>query len=135
MSHTLSDPLRVLLVEDNPDEVYLARMALGRTGVALEIELARDGREAVASLLHGGHAPDLVLLDLNLPLMNGVEVLRAIRPTLPLGALRVVIYTTSASLEDRRLCLEAGCDEYHVKPMGFDETVALLKSLLAGKLD
>lgn len=126
------EPLRVLLVEDTDDEIQLAKLAFSRLGFRTLLEVLETGGAAVQRLLEERQSlPDLVLLDLNLPLLSGVEVLRRVRQRHPKGTLRIVIYTTSANQADREACLAEGCDDYVVKPTGFGDAVRLLESLLS----
>src|SRR5258708_39025443 len=93
----------ILLVEDNPADVKITQRALKESALPVELIVVRDGQEAVEYLLREGlHAcaegwrgPDLILLDLNLPRLNGLEVLQRIRATPALCAVPVVVLTTS----------------------------------------
>src|SRR5947209_8628313 len=93
----------ILLVEDNPADVKITQRALKDSGLAVDLIVVRDGQEAVDYLLRqGAHAssetwrsPDLILLDINLPRMNGREVLERVRATPALKTVPVVVLTTS----------------------------------------
>jgi len=115
-------PIDILLVEDNPGDARLTREALAQSKVKNHLHYARDGEEAMAFLRHEGRfasapTPDLVLLDLNLPKMDGREVLAAIKSDPVLKVIPVVVLTTSDSEEDvlRAYHLAANC--YVTKPV------------------
>lgn len=117
----------ILLVEDNPDDEMLARMALRRISMAVELAVARDGVEALDYLfctgVHADRNPDdlpgLVLLDLKLPRMNGLEVLRRIRADERTRYLPVVILTLSREEQDLVESYRLGVSSYIRKPVDF----------------
>ena len=116
---------QVLIVEDNPDDEALALEAFRRTGVRNPVVVVRDGRAALDWLLAaideagGLGLPSLVLLDINLPLISGVEVLRRMRAHPQLATLPVVILSTSREQRDLRDCYMAGANAYICKPVDF----------------
>jgi two-component system response regulator len=118
---------RILLVEDNPDDEMLARMALRKITLAVELAVARDGVEALEYLFcTGAYAdrnpdlmPGLVLLDLKLPRMNGLEVLRRIRADRRTCYLPVVILTLSREEQDLAASYRLGVSSYVRKPVDF----------------
>ena len=115
----------VLLVEDNADDEALAREAFRRAGVDNPIAVARDGRAALDWLLAALDNPDevelpaLILLDINLPLIGGVEVLRRLRAHPQLSTLPVVVLSTSREPRDLRDCYRAGANAFICKPVEF----------------
>ncbi|MBE0620535.1 MAG: response regulator, partial [Burkholderiales bacterium] len=118
----------ILLVEDNPDDAELTVLALRNSRIANEIVVARDGAEALDYLLGTGkHAanppglPAVVILDLNLPKVPGIEVLKRIRATPRTALLPVVVLTTSVEDNDVLGCYRNGCNAYVQKPVSFDE--------------
>ena len=119
-------PARILLVEDNPDDVEITRRALSRGRVGHEVWVARDGQEAL-EFLHrrGAHAesprPDLVLLDVNLPRRTGLEVLEEIKADAGLRTLPVIVLTSSRRDEDVERAYFLGANTYFTKPVGFEE--------------
>jgi len=121
----MADLKPVLIVEDNPDDEALALEAFRRTGVKNPVVVARDGKAALDLLLGalegaaGPHLPALVLLDINLPLIGGVEVLRRMRAHPQLAMLPVVVLSTSREPRDLRNCYLAGANAYVVKPIEF----------------
>lgn len=121
----MAEMKRVLIVEDNPDDEALALEAFRRTGVRNPVVVARDGKEALDWLLgalegpSGPDLPALVLLDINLPRVDGVEVLRRMRAHPQLAMLPVVMLSTSRESRDLRNCYLAGANAYIVKPIEF----------------
>jgi two-component system response regulator len=118
----------ILLVEDNPDDAELTVRAFKNSRIANEIVVARDGAEAIDYLFGTGKfaasPPDLpavVILDLNLPKVPGIEVLKRIRSTPRTELLPVVILTTSVEEKDVLGCYRGGCNAYVQKPVSFDE--------------
>jgi CheY-like chemotaxis protein len=116
-------PHRILLAEDTLFNQKLALKLLERMGYTAD--LARDGTEAVDALEHDG-AYDLVLMDVQMPEMDGLEATRVIRARWPERALRIVGLTANAMEGDREACLGAGMDDYLAKPIRPDELAAAL---------
>jgi two-component system, chemotaxis family, response regulator Rcp1 len=127
-------PVEILLVEDNPGDVRLTREALREGKVRNNLAVASDGVEAVAYLRKEGvHAnavrPDLILLDLNLPRMDGREVLAEIKADPALRHIPVVVLTSSQAEEDivRAYDLHANC--YVTKPVDLDQFIRVVESI------
>ena len=113
--------LRVLLVEDDEDHVFLIRRALADlAGAEVAVEVAGDGEQAVERLARSrfspGGPPQLVLLDLKMPRMDGLEVLRRIRADEAAGGLPVVVLTSSEHQDDREEALRLGATWFVCKP-------------------
>lgn len=125
--------LHVLLVEDNQDDEFLAVWALQRVGIK-GISVARDGREALDLLCDREQAaaplPDLVILDLRLPKIDGLEVLQKIRATAATAALPVLVLSSSEDAGDREACRRLGIIDFLAKPL----KTAVLSDLLLGRL-
>jgi len=129
--------LAVLYAEDDPDDRLLAEMAYRESGAANPIAFVADGEEALDYLRGTGrHAeradappPGIVLLDLNMPGMDGRETLRIIRADPALRRIPVVILTTSAAREDIIASYDAGANSYIVKPSAFSNLVQLFERL------
>lgn len=114
----------ILLVEDNPDDLELTLRALREHRLANRIQVARDGAEALTFLQrNGAPLPRVVLLDLKLPKVSGLEVLEQIRADERLKTLPVVVLTSSREGPDVRRCYELGVNSYIVKPVDFDSFV------------
>lgn len=127
----------ILLVEDNPDDVELTRIAFAEAGSGYVIRVVADGAQAVDYLLgRGAHAgrdisnlPALVLLDLNLPKLNGREVLQAIRENPATRVLPVVVLTTSAEPMDVGSVYDLGANSYIQKPVEFERFVDVVRQI------
>ena len=131
---TALNPAHVLLVEDNQDDIELTLEALEDSKVRMEIDVVSDGISAMAFLRREGKyadktRPDLILLDLNLPLMDGREVLKAIREDQDLTDIPVVVLTTSEDEGDilRAYKLHANC--YITKPVDFGRFTEIIRQV------
>jgi CheY-like chemotaxis protein len=127
-------PAHVLLVEDNQDDIELTLEALKDSKVQIKIEVVSDGISALAYLRRTGtfadrRRPDLVLLDLNLPMMDGREVLREIRTDPDLTDIPVVVLTTSEDERDilKAYSLHANC--YITKPVDFVQFTEIIRQV------
>lgn len=127
-------PIEILLVEDNPGDVRLTREAMKEGKVCNELHVAGDGVEAIAYLRREGKyadapRPDLILLDLNLPRMDGREVLQQIKGCTDLRRIPVVVLTTSTAEQDilKSYDLHANC--YINKPIDLDQFIAVVRSI------
>ena len=127
----------ILLVEDNPDDEALTLRALKRANVRTEVVVARDGVEALDYLFgtgaHAGrdarHTPQVVLLDLKLPRLDGLEVLRRLRGDERTKLLPVVILTSSTEDQDRIAGYQLGANSYVRKPVDFSQFVEAVRQL------
>jgi two-component system response regulator len=127
----------ILLVEDNPDDAELTLLALQENGVLNEVIWVKDGVEALDFLFRTGayaerdpkELPQLVLLDLKMPRMDGIEVLRRIRSEPSTRLLPVVILTTSAEDSDRLNGYLLGANSYIRKPVDFEQFARAVKQL------
>ena len=130
-------PHVILLVEDNPADVKITQRALKESGLPVDLIVVRDGQEAVDYLLRQGvhdgalnwRIPDLILLDLNLPGMNGRDVLERMRGTPALRTSPVVVLTTSRRQEDVELMYASGANTYIEKPQEFHRFVQVLRTI------
>jgi two-component system, response regulator len=130
-------PRTILLVEDSPDDVALAGAAFARLGLDHRLTVAADGETALEYLLHDGPGgdqvrpmPDLVLLDLKLPGIDGFEVLRRIRADPRAGILPVLMLTSSIEERDVLAGYRLGANSYIRKPIDFDEFLSVLEQLV-----
>ena len=131
---------RVLLVEDNEADVRLTREALREAGDTVRLSSVADGEQALAYLRRNdGYAdaprPDLMLLDLNLPRKNGLEVLEEMRADPDLVALPVIMLTSSRAASDVAACYARGANAYVVKPLELDEFMDLIGAIRSFWLD
>lgn len=125
-----SGTIDILLVEDNPTDVELALFAFRRQKLVNHIEVARDGQEALDYLLDENTIlPRLILLDLKLPKVDGLEVLRVIRSHPTLRHLLVVILTSSRRERDIVESYGLGVNSYIVKPVEFDKFTEVTRTL------
>ena len=127
-------PIQVLLVEDSPGDVRLTQEAFREANVAIQVHIASDGVEAMEFLRQQGrHAqsprPDLILLDLNLPRMDGREVLAAIKADDELKSIPTVILTTSEAEADIVRSYRLQANSYLTKPVQLDAFEGLVKSI------
>jgi CheY-like chemotaxis protein len=129
----------ITLVEDNPGDVLLVRKALQKKGLAFELTCFEDGEEALKSLSRQERdEPDVILLDLNLPMTEGVEVLSRIRSIPGLAGVPVAILSSLASPADIDRTRLLGVTRFITKPIGLDDFLrevggAVEEMLLAGK--
>ncbi len=126
----------ILLVEDNPDDEALALRALRRSGIANEIIVVRDGVEALDYLLGTGpykgdppSLPQVVLLDLKLPKLNGLDVLGRLRADPRTRRLAVVVLTSSNEEEDIIASYNLGANSYVRKPVNFNDFAKAVQEL------
>ena len=127
----------ILLAEDNPDDVKLTLRALKKSNILNEVVVAQDGVEAVEYLFGTGKfegrdtriMPQMILLDLKMPRMDGLEVLQRIREDERTKVLPVVILTTSSEDKDRIESYKLGANSYVRKPVDFNQFVEAVKQL------
>ena len=132
-----SDCRTILLVEDNPDDELLTRRAFNRNHIVNELDVVRDGQEALDFLnCEGPYAerdpndlPQVVLLDLKLPKVGGLEVLRQIRRSDRLRSLPVVILTSSSEESDIVASYDLGANSYVRKPVDFADFASAVRDL------
>ena len=126
----------ILLVEDDRVDIMTVQRALKKIDVSNPLYVARTGVEALAMLRGDGvpaiePVPSLILLDLNLPKMGGVEFLRELRADPVLRSLHVIVLTSSNEPRDRAAAFEYEVDDYIVKPHSFDEFSKAMSIILA----
>jgi two-component system response regulator len=128
LRHLMPDRLTILLVEDNPDDAALTEVAL--RGLPASLQVARDGQQALDYLFNDANElPRLVLLDLRLPTIDGLEVLRHIREKERTRLTPVVILTSSTAPEDIAAGYRHGANSYVCKPVDFDEFSGRIREL------
>ena len=119
---------KILYVEDDDDNAYMMTRRLSRRG--FEVVVARDGEDALARA--AAEAPDLVLMDLGLPGIDGWEATRRLKANPATRALPVIAVSSHAMKGDREKALEAGCDDYDTKPIEFARLLDKIRALLPG---
>lgn len=127
----------ILLVEDNPDHVLLAQRALKVANVEGDMVVVNDGEQALAFLKGkvGRELPSVVLLDLGLPGMGGLDVLKIIRQDIQMQKLPVVILSTSDELSDKQQGYGIGANSYILKPVEFKRFVHVIERMSEYWLD
>ncbi|RYG44146.1 response regulator [bacterium] len=112
---------RVLLVEDNADDERLTLRALRRVNPQMNVDVARDGQEALGKITSDPEKYSVVLLDLKLPKLNGIEVLEAVRANPATARQIVVVLTSSDEPSDVKACYQKFANSYVRKPVDFEE--------------
>ncbi len=127
------NPLEIILVEDERADALLIERALRRAGITGPLTVLTDGERALDYLLDcvGERLPGLILLDLKLPRVDGLTVLRRIKGTAGLRRVPVVVLTSSAQAGDVRAAYDLGANSYLVKPSRFAELCALAEQVEA----
>lgn len=123
----------ILLVDDDEDDAFLFRLALSEADIGREVRAARSGEEALELLLGRRQAPSLIVLDIKMTGIDGLETLRRLRADPSFGEIPVVMLTGSDLDEDRAEAERLGCRLFLTKPSaleGYGELAAKLKSLL-----
>ena len=129
--------MNILLVEDNPGDILLAKEALKEGGLTtFRLDVANDGVEALNFLQPAGEnslaeLPDLILLDLNIPKVNGLEVLKTIKSNKRLRVIPVVVFSTSEAQYDINESYRHHANCYVAKPVDFDEFVNVIQSIVS----
>ena len=137
MNQLSVDSLVILLAEDREDEVALIRRAFKKINLLNPLQVVTDGEQVVAYLKGEGQfanraeypLPSLLLLDLKMPRMNGLEVLQWIRQQPGFGTLRVVMLTSSNQIQDVNAAYRLGANSFLVKPVEFERFVAMINAL------
>lgn len=120
----------ILLVEDNPDDETLTLRALKKNNIANPVTVAHDGQEALDYLLDAAHPPpSLILLDLRLPKISGLDVLRRVRAEPRLKLVPIVILTSSKEEQDLIAGYQLGCNSYVRKPVDFEQFMEAMRQL------
>ena len=118
--------MRILYVEDNDDNIYVLKNRLTRAGYTLLV--ARDGAAGVA--MAAAERPDLILMDLSLPVMDGWEATRQIKSAPETRNIPVIALTSHAMVGEREKALAAGCDDFDTKPVELPRLLEKIRALL-----
>lgn len=121
--------MTILIVEDEPADVTLLKLAFRECGVTANLAFASNGEQALASLRAAERPHDLVLLDLNLPRKNGKEVLKEVRADVSLRNLPVAMFTSSTASQDVTECYALGANCYIDKPNTYGDLVSTVRQL------
>ena len=130
-------PVDILLVEDNPDHAELTIKALKQNNVSNEVYVVNDGQEALDFMYHQGKyadekdfpRPGLILLDIKLPKVDGIEVLKQLKDDPQFKSIPVIMLTTSDRDEEIAKSYAGGANSYVVKPMDFEEFMKKVREL------
>ena len=120
---------KILLIEDNEMNRDMLSRRLERRGY--QVLIAVDGEQGVA--MARTEAPDLILMDMSLPVMNGWEAARQLKAVSETRAIPIIALTAHAMLGDREKAIEAGCDDFDTKPIELPRLLDKIEALLAGK--
>lgn len=118
--------MKILYVEDNDDNIYMLERRLKRAGYTVLI--ARDGADGVAKA--GSEQPDLILMDLSLPVLDGWEATRQIKQGDATRQIPLIVLTANAMAGEKEKAFEAGCDDFDTKPVEFDRLLGKIKALI-----
>ncbi len=121
--------MKILYVEDNDDNIYMLENRLKRAGFTVLI--ARDGAQGVA--MAGAEQPDLILMDLGLPVLDGWEATRQIKAAPQTKHVPVIALTANAMTGDKEKAIAAGCDDFDTKPVELPRLLGKIQALVQGK--
>ncbi len=119
----------ILLIEDSVDDAEIAKIAFEGMEIEIELEVVKTGRSAILYLQKTSQ-PDLIILDWNLPIISGREVLFFIKNNAKTKKTPVIVLTTSRNTNDVTDAYDGYCNAYTVKPLEFDDTIELLSSIV-----
>lgn len=129
-------PINILLVDDDEDDLYFAERALKKSELPNNTHVVHNGMELMDYLYHRGEftpeaspRPDLILLDLNMPRMNGKEALKEIRQTKEFSHIPVILFTTSGAQQDIVASYKLGANSYIKKPGDFNSLVEVMATV------
>jgi CheY-like chemotaxis protein len=130
-------PVRVFIVEDNDPDVFLVEEALRSQGISASMERCQDGEEAIAALAQMAEPglPDVIIIDLNLPKITGIEILKHARSLKQFDNVPVLILTSSQSKNDQALTLQLGASAYIAKPPTLPEFLSNVGSGIRALLE
>ncbi|MFT7186310.1 MAG: CheY-like chemotaxis protein, partial [Pseudohongiellaceae bacterium] len=122
---------KLLMVDDDIRNIYALSSVLESKG--LDITSAQNGKEALALLNKSEHEFDIVLMDIMMPVMDGYEAMREIRKNNKIKSIPIIALTAKAQTEDKKLCIDAGANDYMAKPIDHEQLLSLLKVWLVGQ--
>ena len=117
---------KILYVEDNEDNIFMLTRRLSRKGY--EVSVAKDGEEGIENAL--SEQPDLILMDVMLPLLDGLEATRKLKSLPGTREMPIIAVSSRAMSGDRDKALAAGCDDYHTKPIQFERLLEAISAHL-----
>ena len=136
MNNSIQDKLlNIFVIEDNPDDIFLIKLAIKKANINSNISVVNNGEEGINYLTRITNEkeklPDLILLDINLPKVTGLEVLKKIKSNKSIKSIPTVVFTSSDSPSDMNFCYRNGADYYIRKPNNinsFTETMIYIKN-------
>jgi CheY-like chemotaxis protein len=123
--------LKILLIEDDTIELMKLNRAMLSLNMNHEVTEANNGEDALELLLKEKYYPDIILLDLNMPKINGIEFLEILKNNESIKFIPTIILTTSSNEKDLLACFNLGISGYILKPLKYDEYIAKIKVLLS----
>jgi len=121
--------VKILYVEDNEDNIYILKRRLGRLGH--DVSIAMDGAQGIA--MAAELKPDLILMDLSLPVMDGWEATRRLKAAPGTQAIPIIALTSHAMVGEMEKALAAGCDDFDTKPVELQRLLGKIRALVPGK--
>lgn len=126
----MTQPVRILLVEDDEDDITFFELALKKQAIPTQLTTLTDGDQVMPYLANSEEHPDLLVLDLNLPRLPGREVLFQVKQSTASQSIPVVILSTSSTREDNEFCLANGADRFLTKPTSLNSLSAMIAEVL-----
>ena len=126
----MTKPLSILLVEDDQIEIMKFNRTVASLSIKCDIKEANNGEEALQLLLLKDQLPDIILLDLNMPKVNGLEFLKIIKNNTSLKHIPIIILTTSDSYKDKKECFKMGVAGYMTKPLKYEDYISKITKTL-----
>ncbi len=126
-------PLKILMADDDPEDRLIFKEAIEQSGADDGVFFAEDGVDALETLnrcYQQGHVPGLIVLDLNMPKLNGRQTLQQLKSDERFKNIPVVIYSTSINPMEREKCMSLGAHSYVTKPLSFEESLKTAKNFL-----
>ncbi len=120
----------ILLIEDDHIDILAVQRAIKELGAHNPLQIAKHGSEALHLLRRGNNLPGIILLDLNMPHMNGIEFLEQLKQDKDLRQIPTVVLTTSSDEEDRQTCFALGVAGYMIKPVEYTDFISMLRTIL-----
>jgi CheY-like chemotaxis protein len=121
---------KILLIDDDDDDQEIFLAALSEIDISVKCTIANNGREALEMLNHSTINPDIIFLDLNMPVMNGQQFLLEIKRTKKLKEIPVIILSTTSHKATIELIMDMGAQQFFSKPDSFEDLIDILKSVL-----
>jgi CheY-like chemotaxis protein len=130
MNTQKTDYPHILLAEDDEDDQEFIKVAFQKASLNYHLDIAENGQQVLEYLVSQQHLPCLIILDLNMPVMDGFETLEALNQKSEFKEIPIVILTTSNSESDKKRCFSKGATDYLVKPNNMTEIVKTVESIV-----